>query len=428
MIIKNTSSLGKTLQRRQALALLEAGYQAIGMQAVLRSQIARMGSVLSIQGERIDLDAFQHIGVVGIGKCALEAGRYLETVLGSRLWGGIVLDVEKGKTKKLHSIVGTHPLPSRRNKQASERIVKFVRSLDPATDLLICIVSGGGSSLFLDTQGISVPDMVALTQDLHDSGATIHELNCVRKHLSSVQGGKFAKMLYPLPMLALYFSDVISKTSDKNLRTIASGPLYPDAGTNADAKAVLEKYGLWNKYRGRIRAWSETVKERRYFSTIRNFLLLTNQTMLSAMARKAARLGLRANILTNTFTGNSDTAFSRIKDSARKARGNDVYLAAGETTVRVRGTGTGGRNQESCLAALRGIKQGELFLSAASDGRDNTDHAGAIADVQTLSHAHKSGLDLRAFLARNDSYAFFKKTKDWIKTGDTGSNVSNVMI
>ena len=428
MIIKNVSSLGKTLQRRQALAILEAGYQAIGMQAVLRSQIARKGSALFVQGERIDLRAFRRIGVIGIGKCALEAGQYLERILGQRLWGGMVLDVKQGRTRVLKSLAGTHPLPSEKNRQASERIVRFAKSLDPETDLLICVVSGGGSSLFMDPDGISCDHMTALTRDLHDSGATIQELNCVRKHLSSVQGGKFARMLYPLPIVALYFSDVVSETSDRNLRTIASGPLYPDDKTNADARRILAKYGLWTKHRNHIRRWSETVKEHRYFSTIRNFLLLTNQTMLDAMYEKAARLGLRPAVLTNAFSGRSDSAFSRIKILAGKKPGRGIYLAAGETTVRVRGTGEGGRNQESCLAALKSLKPGELFVSAASDGRDNTDHAGAIADNETVLRAKKLGLDARAFLGRNDSYHFFSKTKDFIRTGLIGSNVSDVMI
>lgn len=428
MIIKNAASLGTTLQRRQALALLESGYQAITMQAVLRSKIARKGTLLLIEDECIDLGAFRHIGVVGIGKCALEAGQYLERVLGKYLWGGIVLDVKKGKTKKLTSIAGTHPLPSEKNKQASERIIKFAKSLDPKTDLLLCIVSGGGSSLFLHSQGISVANMVKLTNDLHKSGATIEELNSVRKHLSSVQGGKFAHMLAPLPVVGLYFSDVVAKDPEQTLCTIASGPLCPDTTTSAYAQGILKTYGLAKKYKAAIARWDETPKRAQDFSHVRNYLLLSNRTMLDAMARRAKALGVKAMILTHAFAGDANSAFLRIRALTKKHSGYSAYLVAGETTVRVRGAGAGGRNQQSCLAALSSIEPGELFLSAASDGHDNTDHAGAIADAQTVMHATKHGLDARAFLSRNDSYGFFEKTKDFIITGLTGSNVSDVMI
>ncbi len=429
-MIKNAKTLSTSAERRRALAMLEAGFQAIQLRTVLRTQLQRSGSLLHIQNTTIDLNRFRRIGVIGIGKCALEAGKYLEDIMGGRISGGILLDVKQGKTKILTSIAGTHPLPSRANKRAAERIVHFAQTLDPATDLLLCIVSGGGSSLFFLPDGISAPDMARLTHDLHKSGASIRELNCVRKHLSAVQGGKFAKLLYPLPIVALYFSDVIAQTGNRALRTIASGPFLPDASVPQDAKRVLEKYGLWHAYKPRIHHWSKTIpaNNRKYFSRIAQFLLLENQTMLDAMAQRARALGLKPTILTRSFTGQSDSAFAKLKAMAARAPGFDVYLAGGETTVAVRGTGKGGRNQQAALAALRGINPGELFISAASDGIDNTPYAGAIADARTRMHAERRGLDARAYQARNDSFRFFQKTKDFIQTGKTGSNVADVML
>jgi len=424
MIIQNTRQLGQTPERRIALRILESGYRAIDTQTVLQKSIFLKGAILHVQNERIDCSAYRRIGIIGIGKCAYEAGAYMEKILGKRIYGGLILDMVQGKLKFLKSKKGTHPLPSARNIGFAKQIVAFTKSLDPQKDLLIAFVSGGGSSLFFIPENIDKRDFIQLTRNLQKGGADIYELNCVRKHLSAVQGGKFARMLYPLPICVLYFSDVVG--NDPNV--IASGPLYQDNTSNADARRILRKYGLWNAYKNKVRYFGETPKQKKYFTHVSQHVVLTNTTALRAMAQEAKKVRLRPRIVDARFHGDANRAYATMKRMSQKDTKADVYIAGGETIVHVIGNGKGGRNQQTVLAALDKIKKNELFISAASDGIDNTPYAGAIADLLTREHARKLGLDSHVYVRNNNSYAFFSKTKDYIKTGKTGSNVADLMI
>ena len=427
-IIKNASQLAVTPQRKTALAILEAGYRAIQIKKILKTTVLKEGGVLKIKGKTYDLSQYRRIAVIGIGKCSLEAGEYLEKLLGDKLSGGIILDTRRANLKKLISVKGDHPLPSVKNIAYTKKILSYLDILNPSEDLVIFVVSGGGSSLFCMPEGIALSDYTKLTADLHKSGATIHELNCVRKHLESIKGGKMAKLLWPLETIVLYFSDVLSTTDNKNLKTIASGPLYRDTTTNTQAKQILKKYRLWEKYKGRIKMFSETPKVKKNFSHVHHHLLLTNSTALLAMAKTASSMELRPKILTAAFESRARDAFVKIRNASRIYSRCNLFLAGGETTVKVEGRGKGGRNQEAVLGALERIAKNELFVSTASDGIDFTLHAGAIADNTTKRKAIKKNLDSSAYLAENDSYTFFKKTGDYIKTGKTGSNIADLLL
>lgn len=430
MIIKNYFQIATTPERKKLLKILETGYQAIQINRILKKEIKRKGNKLIVQNKTFNLEKFERIAIVGIGKCALETGKYLEKILGKRIWNGIVLDLKSEKLRYIQSIKGDHPVPSKKNIAASYKILRLVDSLNPFTDLLIFIVSGGGSSLFCLPKGIKLKDMINLTSDLHKSGANIVELNCVRKHLSQVQGGNLAKRIFPLKTIALYFSDV----PGDNMRIIASGPLYPDNQTIKHAQNILQKYDLWNKYKDKIEHFSETIKQKRYFSNISHFLLLTNRTALTAMKEKAKQFKIPTKILSAAFQSYANQTYKKIKQLVinLSVPSNNtqsfLFLLGGETTVRVTGKGKGGRNQEAVLGALRYIKDNELFLSAASDGVDNTEYAGAIADKQTKQKAEAKGLDVNTYLENNNSFSFFKMTGDYIKTGPTGSNVADFIL
>ncbi len=294
-------------------------------------------------------------------------------------------------------------------------------------DLVLVIVSGGGSSLFFWPDGIKAKDFIGLSLDLLKSGATIQEFNCVRKHLSLVQGGKLAALIYPQKTLALYFSDVISETDNKNLTTVASGPLFPDNQTNKDAEKILKKYRLWSKYKNKIEYFSETVKNKSFFRNISQNLLLTNDAALSAMRRQAKTLGFKPTILSKTFSLEANLVFQKVR-RAKKDRKHDLFILGGEMTINVRGRGKGGRNQQAVLKSLTQIRDNEVFICAASDGVDNTEFAGAISDKLALAKAKKLGLDAKKFLKNNDSFNFFKKTGDYIKTGKTGTNVADFIL
>lgn len=423
-IIKNKTLLAKTKSRELALAIVEAGLKAIQTKTVLAQKLSFREGILRIADTEFNLNHYEKIGFLGIGKCAFESAKFFEELLQEKLVGGVALDVVKGKLKRISSFAGSHPFPSAKNIKFTQRAIEWAKSLNPARDLLIAVISGGGSSLFFSPEGITLAEMRRLTLELQKSQADIYELNTVRKHLSAVKGGKLAKLLYPLPILCLVFSDVIGD----DLSFIASGPLVKDNTTNSQAKKVLQKYGLWEKYQSRIKGFSETVKAQKYFKNIHTFLILNNQTALEAMARKAEELGLRPKILTHQLACLNFEAFQEIKKMARRFNSANLFLAGGETKVNITGSGKGGRNLEATLASLLTLSEKELFLAFASDGRDNTDFAGAIGDSLTLTKAKKLGLSVESYLKNNDSYHFFKKTGDYLKTGPTGSNVADLML
>ncbi len=427
-ILKNLNQLARTPERKKILASLEAGYQAINLANLLREKISFSQGKLRVADTSYNLRKYRKIAVIGIGKCALATALYLEKILGKRISAGITLDVKRGKTKYVQSLQGTHPLPSNKNLAASKKILRLISALDPKKDLLIFIVSGGGSSLFFLPSGISVGNLIKLTLDLHKSGANIHEFNCVRKHLSAVQGGKLAALIYPQKTLALYFSDVISKTDNKNLNTIASGPLQPDRQTNQAAINVLKKYRLWNKYKSKIEFFSETIKDKHLFRNIDQKLLLTNETALEAISAKAVSLKLKPRILGATFSVAAEQAFTKIRSQAAKFPKSNLFILGGELTIKVRGKGKGGRNQQAALASLAKIKPGEVFCCAASDGIDNTAYAGAIVDELAKRKAAKLKLNPTAYLKRNDSFNFFRRTNDYLLTGKTGTNVADLLL
>ncbi|MEW5805698.1 MAG: DUF4147 domain-containing protein [Patescibacteria group bacterium] len=423
-IIKNKSLLAKTRQRKIALEIVEAGLAAIQTEAVLSQKVKLVGNQLRINGRQFNLNDYQKIGFLGIGKCAFKSARFFEKLLKAKLCGGVVIDISGGRLKKIKSFIGSHPLPSAKNIVATKAAIRFVKSLDPEKDLLIMVISGGGSSLFFSPVGISLKDFQSLTLDLQKSKADIYKLNTVRKHLSLVKGGKLAKIIYPLKTIGLVFSDVIGD----DLSFIASGPLVLDKTTNEQAKKVLQQYGLWQRYKGKIAEFSETPKDKKYFKNIQNFLILNNQTALQAMANKAKQLGLKPKILTDKLSCLNFNAFQAIRTRAKKFKNHNLFLAGGETKVNIIGKGKGGRNLEAALAGLVQIKPNELFLAFASDGIDNTDFAGGVSDTLALLEAKKLGLKIKEYLKDNDSYNFFKQIGDYLKTGPTGSNVSDLML
>ncbi|KKT86499.1 MAG: hypothetical protein UX26_C0005G0008 [Parcubacteria group bacterium GW2011_GWC1_45_9] len=427
-LIKNKTRLAKTSARKKILEVVEAGFAGINLDNVLKAKIKRKGSRIFFGKKSANLNDYERIFVCGIGKCSLAAAKYLEKLLGSKIRGGLVIDVKSEKLKRIKSFKGSHPLPSTKNFEASRKLLKLVKSLNPQKDLLIFIVSGGGSSLFFLPDGIKPKDFSALSLDLLKSGATIQEFNCVRKHLSFVQGGKLAALIYPLPTVALYFSDVISETGNKNLMTIASGPLFFDDKKNKDARKVLEKYKLWKKYKNKIEYFSDTVKNKSFFKNIKQELLLTNETALLAMDKKAKQLQLKPKILTLNFLENVDQAYFKIRLLSAKDKKHNLFLAGGEMKIQVKGRGKGGRNQHAALAALENVKDNEVFVCFASDGIDNTEFAGAIADKQSRQKAKTLGLSAKKYLKNNDSFTFFKKTGDYLETGFTGTNVSDLIV
>lgn len=406
---------------------------------------------------RYDLGRFDRIWAAGMGKASARMAIGLERVLDQRLSGGIIA-VKAGHTEplgRIRLVESGHPVPDQRSVAAADMILNFGRSVGTSLgsrDLVIVLVSGGGSSLLCSpAQGLVLADKIATTRLLLACGATINEVNCVRKHLSAVKGGWLATALGPAQVLTLVLSDVIGDDLD----AIASGPTVPDPTTFADALDIVDRYGLADRLpaavtshlrkgaTGRPDAPAETPKPGDpVFERTKTVLVGTNRMALIAAEEKAKSLGYHTLVLSSRLSGEARElahAFVGIgKDIAASGfplQRPACIIAGGESTVTLRGSGTGGRNQEMALAFLldlgRSPKDGQAltFLSAGTDGNDGpTDAAGAVVDLELYHAAQGAGLDPGAALAANDSYTFFSSAGGHIKTGPTNTNVCDVQV
>ncbi|HUW71414.1 MAG TPA: glycerate kinase [bacterium] len=406
---------------------------------------------------RYQLSDFDRIYATGMGKATARMARGLEQVLGPRLAGGLIA-VKEGHTEALSTIrlmEAGHPLPNEGSIAAARAILDLGASMGTeltARDLIIVLVSGGGSSILCaPADGLSLDDKIATTSLLLASGATINEINCVRKHLSAVKGGRLAAALAPATVLTLVLSDVIGDDLD----AIASGPTVPDTTSFADALAICDRYGITGRLpelvAARLRsgaahtagAPAETPKpEDATFDRARTLLVGTNRLALAAAEAEAKNRGYGTLVLSSHITGESrEIALVYLgigKDivaSALPLGRPACVIAGGETTVTLKGSGLGGRNQEMALAFLAALGRspkntgGLVFLSAGTDGNDGpTDAAGAIVDAQLLETARAALLNPDSALRDNDSYTFFAEAGGLVMTGPTNTNVCDIQV
>lgn len=424
MKIQNFEQLAVSDGRRALLSIADAGLEAIDTAAVMREALRVQGNVLVAGTETMNLSDVGKLVFIAIGKCAVEAATIAEATLGDRIARGVVLDVKAYPgSKRLQSFCGTHPLPSDENLRATEAIVAALTGLTER-DLVIFVISGGGSSLLFLPENRADRDEIRITKALMDAGAPIGQTNVVRKHLSLARGGYLAKYAYPARVMSLIMSDV--PTND--ISFIASGPTVMDLSTIDDAAAILEKFHVLQTCNIEKCGLVETPKEEKYFSRVKNILVVSNMRALEAMERAAEGLGFRVEIRGSALAGEAADVGRMVAEALRAAQAKTVLLWGGETTVTVHGTGRGGRNLEVSASALRSVRDGEEILSLASDGHDNGPYAGAICDTMTKKAIADAGLDLEAFLAQNDTYALFEKAGQYLMTGPTGSNVSDLII
>ena len=416
MLIKNYRQLARSRLRSQALQIINAGLEAVQPQNVLWQKIKRSGSYLEINRQKINLDKFQRIFVVGFGKAALASAKFLEKLLADKISGGLVIDIQQGRLKKIKSVKGSHPYPSSVNLKATEKIINILKQANQ-DDLIIVIVSGGGSVLLSKPHQLTSKELTAVVKQLFQKGADIKEINILRKRLSEIHGGWISCLAWPAPVIGLIFSDV----PFADLSLVASGPTFFDKRTKKDAMAIIKKYQLSSL------PLLETPKNREYFKKTRNFLMADAKTGLEAMSAAAKKLGLKVRLRRVNLRGTANIVGPSIIRKYGRQKG--LFLFSGETTVEIKGKGKGGRNQELVLAGLRHLKKGQLIASVASDGKDNIkEAAGALADELTLAVVKKQKLNPQKFLQNNDSYRFFKKTEDVIIMGATGANVSDFML
>jgi hydroxypyruvate reductase len=365
--------------------------------------------------------------VLGAGKASAAMARVVEDHMEGQLSGLVITRYGHGLScRRIEVVEAAHPVPDTRGLEAARRILAMAGGLRE-NDLVLCLISGGGSALLtLPADGLSLDDKQEVNRQLLKSGAPIAEMNCVRKHLSAIKGGRLAACAYPARVLSLIISDVPG--DDPSL--IASGPTVPDPSTRADALAIVRKYGLRlprHVLAVLSRPESETPKagDPRLARTGARIIAAPSQS-LAASARKAREAGLAVIDLGDRIEGEARHVAEM--HARLDAPSGAVVLSGGETTVTVRGQGRGGRNTEYllALAIALGERNGRFAIAADTDGIDGSEaNAGALITPDTLKRARALGLDAAARLAANDSYSFFEKLGDLIDTGPTRTNVND---
>ena len=436
----------ETTLRRHASEIFRAALRAADpVEAILR-HVRLEGELLVVGKRRYRLADYDRVLVVGAGKAGAAMGRALERLLGRRIAGGWI-NVKYGHVAPLRRITlheCGHPVPDAAGVEGARRIAEIASGAGER-DLLMCVISGGASALMpLPAAPITLEEKQETTRLLLACGASIHEMNAVRKHLSSIKGGQLARLAWPATVVSLLLSDVIGDDLD----VIGSGPTAPDASTFHQVKALLEKYAIWDRVPAAVRerieqglagAVEETPKPGApEFSRTQNLVVGSNRLAVDAAAVKARELGYRTMVLSTFVEGETREVarvhaaiLKEVRASGRPLRPPACLISGGETTVTLRGEGLGGRNQEFVLAAAIDLDGYEkvAVLSGGTDGTDGpTDAAGAVADGKTLARARQKGLDAARHLAENDSYHFFDALGDLLKTGPTHTNVMDVRI
>ncbi|MBF0517875.1 MAG: glycerate kinase [Nitrospirae bacterium] len=372
-------------------------------------------------------EGFKRLYVVGFGKGAYGMALAASQSLSDIITVGVVVTKyghsEADTAGKIKIIEAGHPVPDENGVIATSEVIELVKGASDDT-LILCLISGGGSALFVSPAlGITLAEKQSVTESLLKSGCDINELNTVRKRLSTVKGGGFAALAYPAKCLSLIISDVLGNRLD----VIASGPTVANTTGASEAIDVLRKYGLIDNLSKNVIAAIRTDTGHRLVN-VENIIIADIRQALDAAQARARQLGLEAEVIADTLSGD-------VKDAAvwltRQLRPNKLLISGGETTVAVTGQGRGGRNMELALRFALEIegRQGITMLSAGTDGTDGpTDAAGAVVDGTTIARGRAAGLDARQFLLNNDSYTYFERVGGLFKPGPTGTNVMDIQL
>ena len=432
--------------RSDAMTIFQSALAAVDPEEAVRRHLRIVGETLSLEERRYDLGACERILVVGAGKAVAPMAKALEDMLGDRIDSGVLV-VKDGHglpLKKIHVREASHPVPDERGVAGTLEILKLLDGAGPR-DLVLCLISGGGSALLIaPAEGITLPDKQATTRSLLACGATIHEINTIRKHLSRAKGGQLARAAHPAGVLSLILSDVVGDDLD----VIGSGPTVPDRSSFEDTMEIFKRYEIWDRIPAPVRdrvaqgvkgALPETPKPGDpAFDGCAQVLVGSCLRALTAAAESAERLGYRSLILSSKVEGEAREVAKAFAAIGKEVLSSDhplkppaCILTGGETTVTLQGDGRGGRNQEFVLAgalALDGTDR-VVVLAGGTDGTDGpTDAAGALADGLSIRRAKALGMDPHAFLKRSDSYHFFKPLDDLIITGPTRTKVMDVYM
>lgn len=417
MLITNFNDLSITPQRKTLLEIIEAGLESLQPDVNFRKTVQFENNILTILGHTYDLADFDHVYLIGFGKGSSTNSKLLEDLLGENLTEGYVIDTQEQEFKKIQFTLGTHPVVSQQNVDFTFKLMdRFSKMTD--RDLVLVVVCGGGSAMLEHPHSVSIEQKIEIEKALLKSGANIIEMNKIRQHLSDVKGGGLAQILYPATVATLIYSDV----PGNDISYIASGPTVKDDTTIDDAMALVTKFNIPDIT---PEVFINNPHDDKYFEKVQNHIVLSNLTALNRMKEIAEQNSLTATIFSDKFQGEAKDASLELMSKQEEP---GILFAGGETTVTAKGDGKGGRNQEATLSALINLPDNTLVCFFASDGWDNSEAAGAIADSETKRKTTEQNIDLSSFLENNDSYTVFQQTKDAIITGRLPSNVADLMI
>ena len=430
--------------RQTAIEIFLAAVDSVKPDILIKSLVSIKKNRIHFNELIFDLKALNNIYVVGAGKASSAMAQSIESILGSRITAGHII------TKYNHSVPlkfteiteAGHPVPDENGVKGTRHMLSILNKTEK-NDLVICLISGGGSALLADVpEQCTLEDLKKVNTVLLEAGANITEINCIRKHLSKVKGGLLAKAASPAKVITLILSDIIGDPLD----AIASGPTVADPTTFADAIEIINKYNIKEKMPQQIyqilldgvdKKRQETLKESdKVFVRTYNLVIGNNILALKTAKKKAESLGYSSRIITNQLDGDISDVADYIVKTAKSAKDEKevekiCLLFGGEPTVKINGNGLGGRNQHLALVIAKLLKDDTsiTFLSGGTDGSDGpTDAAGATVDSDTLQNAYSNKLDIEQFINNYNSYNFFKEEGGLIKTGPTQTNVMDIMI
>ncbi len=427
--------------------MITSAIRSVDPYQLITQQLSVEDGTLSFHDQKINLNQYERIYVAGIGKAAGPMASAIEAILtGYTIEGSIIVKYgHRVKLTKIRQFEAAHPVPDQNSLSGTQEIINLVQNAGK-NDLVFFLISGGGSALFeLLPENISLKDLIDFNQQMLSCGATIEEINTLRKHISLVKGGRFAKLVYPARLVSFILSDVIGDP----LESIVSGPTAPDPSTFADVEKILKKYELHSKLPHSVIDIFKTGSQKNtedtpkpgdsVFKDVQNIIIGNNQLALKDLEETATEAGFEPHILTDRVQGEAKEVakfWAAIIEYGILNKQADAkplcIISGGEPTVTLKGSGLGGRNQELALAVLeqlKHVKRPFYFCSVGSDGTDGpTDAAGAWINQDSYLSSQKAGFFPEKYLANNDSYNFFKQTGGLIKTGPTGTNVMDMMF
>jgi len=435
-VIENRETLASSPVHEVALACVEAGIEAAHPRNAIRDAVGLDGDRLVVGERAYDMGEYDEVLVLGGGKAAGAIATELESLLGDRLTGGAIVVPEPVEADAVEVFLGGHPLPDQGSVAGARRLLELAAAADDGT-LVLAVVTGGGSAMLAaPAEGVELADLQAVTEALLSAGVDIDGINAVRKHCSAIKGGQLARAAAPATVAGLLVSDVVGDDHG----VIASGPTAPDETTYGDALDVLDRHGVEAPAAVRRRLESGARGEvpetpgsgDAVFDRVANQVLVNGWTALEAARAVAIEAGYTPCVLSSRFRGEAREAAlahlavaEEVVDTGNPVEPAAALLSGGETTVTVRGSGTGGPNQEFALRAAMELPEGAVLASVDTDGEDgSTSAAGAVVDADSVGDLTSA----RDALGDNDAYGFLESRGALVVTGPTGTNVNDLRV